>query len=149
MRLPKFVAPSQARSDNMRAIRARGNRSTEWRLRSLLVRSRYRGWKVSSKQFVGTPDFAFPIDRVLIFIDGCFWHGCPKCGHIPTTNKKYWTAKIGRNKSRDKKNTRLLRDQGFKVLRIWECDLKKNPQRCLLRIRTELLSMQNQSAQSH
>ena len=115
----------------MAAIRSRGNRSTEWRLRSLLIRSGVRGWKLHSKAFVGTPDFAFPNSRVLVFIDGCYWHGCPKCGHIPKTNKEYWTVKIGRNKKRDRRYSRELRKQGFKVIRIWECALKRHPDRCL------------------
>lgn len=132
--LPKFEKPDHARSANMRAIRSRGNRSTEWRLRSYLIRSGLRGWKVHSNEFLGTPDFAFPNSRVLIFIDGCYWHGCPKCGHIPKTNLPYWTAKIGRNKTRDKKYSRELSKQGFKVIRIWECALKKDPERCLRRI---------------
>lgn len=122
----------------MRAIKAKGNRSTEWRLRSLLIRKKIRGWKVHSKQFLGTPDFAFPDSKVLIFIDGCYWHGCPKCGHIPKTNSEYWTAKIGRNQKRDKRYTRELRKQGLKVIRIWECSLKKHPERCLQRIQKAL-----------
>jgi DNA mismatch endonuclease, patch repair protein len=129
--LPSFNRPNDVRSANMRAIRATGNRSTEWRLRSLLIRNEIRGWKVHSKQFLGTPDFAFPESKILIFIDGCYWHGCPNCGHIPRTNSEYWTAKIGRNQVRDKKYTRELRKQGFKVIRIWECNLKKHPARVL------------------
>jgi DNA mismatch endonuclease, patch repair protein len=132
--LPSFNKPSETRSKNMGAIRSKGNRSTEWRLRSLLIRSGQRGWKVHSKDFIGTPDFAFPHSRVLVFIDGCYWHGCPKCGHIPKTNTEYWTAKIGRNQKRDRKYSRELRKQGFKVIRIWECALKARPSQCLQRI---------------
>lgn len=136
--LPEFSVPGATRSANMRAIRAKGNLTTEWRLRSLLIRNRLRGWKLHSKEFKGTPDFAFPDAGLLIFIDGCYWHGCPKCGHIPRTNTEYWTEKIGRNKARDKKNTRELRNVGYRVLRIWECSLKQNPKRCVDRIIKEL-----------
>jgi len=132
--LPSFAKPNEIRAANMRAIRSRGNRSTEWRLRSLLIRNGFKGWKVHSKEFIGTPDVAFPSSRVVIFIDGCFWHGCPVCGHIPKTNKKYWTAKIERNKKRDRQNTRQLRQQGYKVIRVWECALKTKPTKCLGRI---------------
>jgi DNA mismatch endonuclease Vsr len=124
----------------MRAICSRGNRSTEWRLRSLLIRSGQRGWKLHSKEFTGTPDFAFTKTRVLIFIDGCYWHGCPKCGHIPKTNTLYWTAKIGRNKKRDRKYTKELRKQGFKVIRIWECSLRRKPDLAMRRILNEVNS---------
>jgi len=137
-RLPSFKKPGNQRSSNMRAIKSNGNRSTEWRLRSMLMRRGWRGWKVRAKGFIGTPDFAFPKARVVIFIDGCFWHGCPRCGHIPRTNKEYWIAKIGRNQRRDRKYSRTLRYQGFTVIRIWECALKRNPEKWLQRILTQV-----------
>ena len=136
--LPCFAKPTTARSANMRAIRSNGNRSTEWRLRSMFIRNGYQGWCVHSKEFVGTPDFAFPRSRVVIFIDGCFWHGCPRCGHIPKTNQEYWRAKIERNRKRDRKTSRELSECGVKVIRIWECALKKDSKKCLKRILTEL-----------
>jgi DNA mismatch endonuclease (patch repair protein) len=132
--MPGFARPDKHRSANMRAIQSNGNLSTEWRLRSLLIRNGVCGWNIRSKEFLGTPDFAFPRAGVVVFIDGCFWHGCPTCGHIPKTNEPYWVAKIGRNKRRDKKYSRELRRQGFKVIRIWECALRAKPQRCLQRI---------------
>jgi DNA mismatch endonuclease (patch repair protein) len=107
----------------------------------MLVRHQIKGWKLNATEFIGTPDFAFPAKRIAIFIDGCFWHGCPLCGHTPKTNSEYWSAKIARNKERDKRTTRQLRKQGFKVIRIWECALKKNPTRSLQRIKDELLSI--------
>ena len=76
------------------------------------------------KDILGVPDFIFPDSKVAIFIDGCFWHGCPKCGHIPKTNASYWAAKIARNQNRDKKYSKELRSQGFTVIRTWECALK-------------------------
>lgn len=136
--LPKFAQPEPARSANMRAIRASGNRSTEWRLRSFLIRRGIKGWTLHSKEVVGNPDFYFPKHQLIIFIDGCYWHGCPKCGHIPKTNTLYWTAKIGLNKKRDRRYVRELRKQGFKVIRIWECALKRQPERCLQRILARL-----------
>ena len=132
--LPHFFSTSQLRSANMRAIRSRGNRTTEWRLRSLLMRNGVRGWRLHDKYLKGTPDFLFAEAKVTVFIDGCYWHGCPKCGHIPKTNSEYWIAKIGRNKSRDRRYTRQLRAQGYKVIRIWECVLKKHPDQVLKRI---------------
>lgn len=125
----------------MRAIRSTGNLSTERRLRSLLARSGTTGWRVNPEGFIGAPDFVFPRSQLVIFIDGCFWHGCPLCGHTPKTNRKYWSAKLARNKERDKRNTRQLRKQGFKVIRIWECALKKNPTRALQRIKEGLLNI--------
>lgn len=132
--LPKFLPPDDVRSANMQAIRSKGNRSTEVRLRLMLVRSGISGWRMHPKNIPGTPDFFFPQHEVAVFIDGCYWHGCPKCGHIPKTNMEYWTAKIGRNKKRDRKYSRELKKQGYKVIRIWECILKRDPARCLQRI---------------
>jgi DNA mismatch endonuclease (patch repair protein) len=139
--LPSFEPPTEVRSANMRAIRSRGNQSTEWRLRSLLIRNGYRGWKLHASELAGKPDFVFRASRVVIYIDGCFWHGCPLCGHTPKTNSEYWEAKIARNKQRDKRNTRYLRAQGFTVIRIWECALRKNPMRVLQRIKEGLLGI--------
>ena len=132
--LPTFKKPNSSRSANMQAIRSKGNRSTEWRLRSLLIRNRCRGWTIQSKDILGVPDFTFPDSRVAVFIDGCFWHGCPKCGHIPKTNVSYWAAKIARNQNRDKKYSKELRSQGFTVIRIWECALKTDSRKIIERI---------------
>jgi DNA mismatch endonuclease (patch repair protein) len=138
--LPLFRKPNVTRSSNMRAIKSKGNRSTEWRLRSMLVRQKIKGWTMHNREIIGSPDFAFPAKRIAIFIDGCFWHGCPLCGHKPKTNREYWTAKLARNINRDKTNTLRLRKQGFKVIRIWECALKENPTLYLQRIRESLVS---------
>ena len=134
MALPSFKKPDLVRSRNMRAIRSKGNHSTEWRLRALLVRRGVRGWVLHAKEVFGNPDFLFPNQRLMVFIDGCYWHGCPKCGHLPKTNSEYWTAKLERNKSRDRRYTRELRREGYQVVRIWECSLKRNPARVIQRL---------------
>lgn len=75
---------------------------------------------------LGNPD-AFLIDyNVVLFIDGCFWHNCPSHGHIPKSNKEYWLPKIQKNILRDKKYSSELKDLGYNVLRIWECEILKN-----------------------
>jgi DNA mismatch endonuclease (patch repair protein) len=66
------------------------------------------------------PDVVFPRDRLVVFVDGCFWHGCPDHFRPPTTNRDYWNAKIARNIERDKRNTAELARAGWKVIRIWE-----------------------------
>lgn|SRR6266850_464001 len=132
--LPAFRRPDARRSENMRAIRSSQNRTTERRLVSLLLKQRNVGWKIHPKGLPGKPDFVIPSKHVAIFVDGCFWHGCPRCGHLPKSNRAYWRAKIARNKKRDRKSTRELRALGFRVVRIWECQLAKRPARCLRRI---------------
>jgi DNA mismatch endonuclease (patch repair protein) len=66
------------------------------------------------------PDLVFPRQRVAVFVDGCFWHGCPDHGTRPVTNSEYWLPKIEANRGRDRRNTRALEAQGWTVLRAWE-----------------------------
>lgn len=134
MRLPLFKRPSPNRSKNMRAIRSRRNKSTELRLVALLRENHIRGWRRHPSNILGSPDILFRRRRLAVFVDGCFFHGCPRCGHIPKTNKAYWATKISRNRERDLQVSRKLRTKGFRVIRIRECRLKKSPERCVSRI---------------
>ena len=120
----KFSGVSVTRSKAMSAVKGKGNKTTEVRFRLALVRSGISGWKMHESGIIGKPDFYFPVQKIVIFIEGCFWHGCPKCGHIPKTNTEYWREKIARNKKRDKSITRKLRYRNYKVIRIWEHELK-------------------------
>jgi len=130
----KFSGVSAERSQAMRAVRGRGNKTTENRLRSGLAKNGIRGWKVHQPGIPGNPDFVFPQLKVAIFVDGCFWHGCPSCGHIPKTNSTYWAAKIASNRGRDKTNSIRLRMEGFRVLRIWEHSLRRDTSECVRKI---------------
>ena len=108
----------------MSAIRGKNNRTTELRLRMSLVRAGMRGWKLHTEELPGRPDFYFEGAKLALFVDGCYWHGCPKCGHIPKTRTAFWEAKIKRNQERDKMKNLELRKLGTKSLRIWEHELK-------------------------
>lgn len=121
----------------MSCIRSKGNLSTEWKVRSALMRAGVRGWSLHAPELPGRPDFAFPAQQVAVFLDGCFWHGCHKCGRTPSTNTEFWIAKITRNKTRDKRVTRALRNRGWRVLRFWEHQLA-SPERVVRRIQTRL-----------
>jgi len=131
------VSP-KTRSQIMASVRSKGNRSTELRLRALLVRYGIKGWKIQATELPGKPDFAFYNLRVAVFVDGCFWHGCPKCLRLPANNRKYWAQKIEKNKNRDLKYTHALQKRGWKVIRIWEHELKNEPARAIKRIRDAL-----------
>lgn len=120
----KFENVSKTTSKTMSAIRGKNNKTTELRLRMALVRSGITGFKLHEKLLPGKPDIYFIKEQLAIFIDGCFWHGCPKCGHIPKTRSAFWKAKIERNIERDKKNKRELRKQGITHLKVWEHELK-------------------------
>jgi DNA mismatch endonuclease (patch repair protein) len=120
----KFKNVPEKRSRTMSAIRGKHNRSTELRLRMALVKAGVRGWKLHPEKLPGRPDFYFEKAKIAIFVDGCYWHGCPKCGHIPKTRTAFWEAKIKRNQERDKMKNLELRKLGTKSLRIWEHELK-------------------------
>jgi len=79
---------------------------------------------------VGKPDFVFPDQRLAVFVDGCFWHGCPLHGTNPATNREFWSEKITRNRQRDREVNRALRALGWRILRIWEHELtlKRQPE---------------------
>lgn len=108
------------RSRMMSRIRSTRNRTTECRLRACLVVSGISGWTLTPTDIAGTPDIVFRALRIAIFIDGCFWHYCPLCGHIPKSSRRYWSTKLQRNRLRDQQVTRSLRRQGWAVLRFWE-----------------------------
>ena len=113
------VFTKQKRSEVMAAIRSRGNKDTELRLAAIFRAHGITGWRRHRPVF-GKPDFVFPAARVAVFVDGCFWHGCPTHCRMPSSNRKFWREKIERNRTRDRKVTRTLRAMGWKVLRIWE-----------------------------
>jgi DNA mismatch endonuclease (patch repair protein) len=113
------------RSRVMGRIKSRGTKTTEWRFRSLLMRSGIRGWKTGHNSGLpGRPDVVFSATRLAVFVDGCFWHGCRFCRSIPTSNRKFWKTKIERNVQRDRHVAGELADIGWGVIRIWEHELK-------------------------
>lgn len=117
------IKTSKERSKNMSAIKSK-NTKPEIVLRKALFRLglRYR----IHYNLPGKPDIVFPGKRLVIFIDGCFWHGCPKCYKEPDNNKEFWIKKIARNKNRDDEVNIQLEALGWRVLRIWEHSIKKN-----------------------
>lgn len=106
----------------MSAIRCKGNATTELLLASLLRRAGLSGWRRHQPVF-GKPDFVWQQHRTAVFVDGCFWHGCPRCYRPPRANVQYWREKIARNRKRDRKVIRELRENGWQVVRIWECQI--------------------------
>lgn len=129
--LGRFDNVSPAHSRRMAAVKSRGNKTTEQRLRSAIVRAGIIGWKVNPAGMIGNPDFYFPREKLAIFVDGCFWHGCPDCGHVPSVNNAYWSAKLIRNKQRDAQKASELRKVGIDVLRFWEHDVQGDIKRCV------------------
>ncbi len=124
------------RSEVMSRIRGRGNRTTEVALAQLLRIHHITGWRRSQPVF-GKPDFIFRHQRVAIFVDGCFWHGCPKHATFPATRRAFWLAKFARNKARDGLVTQTLRKNDWRVVRIWEHELR-SPNRVIARVHKAL-----------
>jgi len=120
------------RSWVMSRIKSRENDKTEVRLAKLLKAEGIRGWR-RHLPIPGRPDFSFRKHKVAVFVDGCFWHGCPRCFRLPKQNRAFWKAKIEGNRKRDRSVNGRLRMLGWKVLRIRECQLKK-PERVVGRV---------------
>ena len=135
------------RSEVMSRIRSRGNKATELALAKLLRRHKITGWRrqvqiitspqPSPRRGEGVkvrPDFVFKQAWLAVFVDGCFWHGCPRHATKPKSNRAFWQRKLAGNVARDVRVTRTLRRAGWRVIRIWECDLARRPEVCLRRI---------------
>lgn len=128
------------RSEVMSRIRGRGNKETELALAALMRRHGIKGWRRHQPVF-GKPDFVFRRHRLAVFVDGCFWHGCPLHATKPATNRAFWRKKLARNKARDRLVTRTLRCAGWRVLRIWEHELaRKREARLLVKLWKALAS---------
>jgi DNA mismatch endonuclease, patch repair protein len=121
------------RSAVMSQIRGRGNKATEVALMKLLRQHAITGWR-RHQNVLGKPDFLFKQNRLVLFVDGCFWHGCPRCYRRPKSNRKFWDSKIARNRERDRRVNRELRRLGWSVMRIWEHDLAKRADACIRKI---------------
>jgi len=92
------------------------------------------GYHRYAKDLPGSPDFVFRQENLAVFLDSCFWHGCPKHLRRPASNIDYWERKIAINKERDRRQTRELRKSGWRVLRLWEHELK-DPARIVRKLR--------------
>jgi DNA mismatch endonuclease (patch repair protein) len=106
----------------MSRVRGRGNKDTELALAKLFRRYAIKGWRRHQAVF-GRPDFIFPQKRLAVFVDGCFWHGCPKHATHPKSNRAFWHSKLSANKKRDQVVNKTLAKADWRVIRIWECDL--------------------------
>lgn len=126
------VFTKKKRSQVMSLIRSHGNKNTELRMIRIFRENHITGWRRRQKVF-GNPDFVFYKQRIALFVDGCFWHGCPKCNLKPSTNEEFWIAKICKNRSRDKHVNIVLKKKNWNVVRFWEHNLK-NANKVLARL---------------
>jgi DNA mismatch endonuclease (patch repair protein) len=128
----------EKRSEVMSRVRGSGNRSTELRLIAIFRKHSITGWR-RKQRLPGRPDFVFPKQRLAVFVDGCFWHGCLLHGSMPRTNQRFWADKLAQNKTRDRNVDRVLRKRGWRVLRIWQHELRPAVEDvCIRRIKRSL-----------
>jgi DNA mismatch endonuclease (patch repair protein) len=145
------VFTKSKRSEVMSRIRSHGNKDTEVALAKWFRRNQITGWRrqvkiqvtrdqwrVASKRRASAlslvtrhsplavrPDFVFLKSRTAVFVDGCFWHGCPRHGTQPKSHGAFWRKKISGNQARDRRVNGALRRAGWRVVRIWECALRR------------------------
>lgn len=111
------------RIKTMRSVKGKGTR-LEKRLCAMLAGMKIGGWRKNALDIEGKPDISFLDKKIAIFIDGCFWHGCPFCNRkLPQTNVEYWSRKIARNIELAEIHNQHLRSKGWTVIRIWEHEL--------------------------
>lgn len=126
------VFEKSKRSEIMKKVKSRNNKSTELRLIELFGKNHIIGWK-RNYPVKGHPDFVFLPKRVAVFVDGCFWHGHDCRNTRPSDNQEYWQKKRERNIKHDIEITRMFEKRGWHVVRIWECELKPQSEDVLLR----------------
>ncbi len=128
--LPKTEATSRAMSAN----RSKGT-IPEVTLRRELARLGVRGYRLSLHGVPGRPDIAFPRTKVAVFVHGCFWHSCPRCRlPLPRTHRDFWRMKFARNRARDRAKEAELRKIGWRVIVLWECEIREEARRTAARV---------------
>ncbi|WP_232827021.1 very short patch repair endonuclease [Chitinophaga deserti] len=106
----------------MQKVKSKGNKSTEGRLLTIFKNNNIKGWR-RNYPLKGNPDFVFPRKKLVVFTDGCFWHGHYCRNIVPKQNADYWNKKRQRNVDRDKEVIEYLKKKGWVVLRFWECEI--------------------------
>lgn len=118
------VFDKSKRSEIMKKVRSKKNKSTELKLIELFKENNIHGWR-RNYNVKGHPDFVFLDKRIAIFVDGCFWHGHDCRNTRPKDNEDYWTKKRERNMKHDNEITEYYEGRGWTVIRIWECEFKR------------------------
>jgi len=121
----------------MRKVKSRNTKTTELALIKIFKEQHITGWR-RTYPMIGKPDFVFPKKRIVVFVDGCFWHGHDCRNVTPRENAEFWNNKREYNKTHDKLVTERIESMGWKVIRIWECELKKKNRDTLNRVLSEI-----------
>lgn len=131
------------RSEVMKKIKGK-NTKPEKTLRSALFRKGFR-FRIHRNDLPGKPDIVFPKYKTVVFVNGCFWHYHEDCreGRIPSTNTEFWKNKLSKNIERDKRNIASLKESGWNVIVIWECEIEKNLDQIILQLAHNLNNHQS------
>lgn len=131
MARPTFEGVTAGRRRNMQANRSK-NTKPELAIRRLLHAQGYR-FRLHAPNLPGHPDIVLPARKCVVEVRGCFWHGhgCSPLGQLPKTRPEYWGPKIAGNKKRDANNKKTLKNLGWSVLELWECEVRAKPERAL------------------
>ena len=126
------VFSKEKRSEVMKAIKSKNTKTTELKMIQIFKELKISGWR-RTYPLIGKPDFVFPKKRIVVFVDGCFWHGHDCRNVTPKENSDFWDKKRDYNGAHDKEVTKTLIAKGWNVIRIWECELKKKNRENLYR----------------
>ena len=135
----------EERSRVMRAVPSEDT-SAELALRKAIYAAGLRGYRLNKRDLPGKPDIVFTLPRVAVFVDGCFWHGCPACYRAPQSNVEYWSVKVERNQQRDERVSAQLEGDGWEVVRVWEHEVTQNSRKAASRVRTVIRRRERQVA---
>ena len=136
------------RSHTMSRIRGRDT-GPELILRRKLWKDGARGYRTHPKGVPGSPDLAFMRQKVAVFVDGCFWHRCPRCYRPPSSNIEFWRSKAQRNVDRDRKVDSELAEAFWKVIRVWEHEIRENPEAVAKEVHGILLGSVDKAGELH
>ena len=134
-------APIPYKEATSRVMSANRGKDTgpEKKLRLALSKSGFKGSRSHLKSLPGRPDICYPAHRFAIYVNGCFWHHCPYCKPpLPKSHQEFWKAKFEKNRNRDRRKRIELRELGWNSITVWECQIEKNIENVIMRIRTKL-----------
>ncbi len=139
---------SEAVSRSMRGNRKRDT-TPELTLRRLLRQNGMAGYRIGWSKAPGRPDIAYPGRKLAVFVNGCFWHRCPTCNpSLPKSNSDFWRHKFIKNEERDARKEQQLKDAGWTVVVVWECEVRETPSTVVERLRQALASTDAASARA-
>ena len=118
------IFSKEKRSKVMKAVKSKDTKTTELKMIQIFKELKISGWR-RTYPLIGKPDFVFPQERIIVFVDGCFWHGHDCRNVTPKENSDFWDKKRAYNKEHDEEITKRLIAKGWQVVRIWECELNK------------------------